>query len=186
MAVYASNVVARLESATSTNVRLHSFRTSYFPPGCVIEGAELRHKNAPGAAPLMTVRSFTIVSSYRQLLFHQRIEVMHLEDARLDMGQRKRLKSTGNFEIVEVTFTKQKTRQGASELSLRAQGQKVPDRNKAELPKITGQISGHVEVLDGVFYRHGPRAPLPQHFFDARATHRHQGKLSRNKKRVGQ
>ena len=62
----------------------------------------------------------------------------------------RRVHLTGNFEIVEVTFTKQKTRQGASELSLRAQGQKVPDRNKEELPKITGQISGDVELLDGV------------------------------------
>lgn len=57
---------------------------------------------------------------------------------------------TGDFAITEVTFTKWNTRQGASELSLHAQGQKVSDPKKEELPKVTGDISGHVELLDGV------------------------------------
>lgn len=36
------------------------------------------------------------------------------------------------------------------ELSLHAQGQKVSDPKKEELPKVTGEISRHVELLDGV------------------------------------
>jgi AsmA-like C-terminal region len=90
-----AKVVEQLEGALSANVRIRSFRTLYFPPGCVIEGAELRSKNGPGAAPLMTVGRLVILSNYRQLLLHQRIEVMHLEDVHLDMGQRKGLKSAG-------------------------------------------------------------------------------------------
>lgn len=37
-----AKVVTRLESATSANIRVRSFRAKYFPPGCLIEGAELR------------------------------------------------------------------------------------------------------------------------------------------------
>src|SRR5438309_4519728 len=43
----------------------------------------------------MTIGRLTILSNYRQLLSRQRIEVMHLEDVRLDMGQRKGLKLGG-------------------------------------------------------------------------------------------
>src|SRR5438309_5968042 len=87
--------MASVESATSAKIRVRSFRTKYCPPGCVIEGAEFRSKNGPGAAPLMTIGRLTILSNYRQLLSRQRIEVMHLEDVRLDMGQRKGLKLGG-------------------------------------------------------------------------------------------
>jgi hypothetical protein len=61
-----------------------------------------------------------------------------------------RVRLRGDFGISEVAFTKEKTRQGVSELSLRAQGQKVPDAQKEVLPKITGKLSGHVDLLDGV------------------------------------
>jgi hypothetical protein len=90
-----ARVVERLESALPANVRIRSFRMQYFPPGCVIEGAELRSKNGPGAVPLMTVGRLVILSNYRQLMLHQRIEVMHMEDVHLDMGQIKGLKSAG-------------------------------------------------------------------------------------------
>ena len=52
--------------------------------------------------------------------------------------------------MTEVAFTKEKTQHGVSELSLRAQGQKVPDAQKEVLPKILGNLSGHVDLLDGV------------------------------------
>lgn len=88
-----AKITARLENATSATVQVQSFRTTYFPPGCVMEGAELRSQNGSKNAPLMTVGRLTIRSNYRQLLFHQRIGVMHLEDVRLNMGQRGILKS---------------------------------------------------------------------------------------------
>jgi AsmA-like C-terminal region len=90
-----AKIVARLESGTSAKFRIRSFRTKYFPPGCVIEGVELRSQDGLNSAPLMTVGKLTIVSNYRQLLLHQGIEVMHLEDVHLDMGQGKGLKLSG-------------------------------------------------------------------------------------------
>jgi hypothetical protein len=62
----------------------------------------------------------------------------------------RRTRLSGKFEIDNVTFTKEKTKRGVSELSLRAQGQKVPDPKEAALPTITGKITGHVELIDGV------------------------------------
>ena len=61
-----------------------------------------------------------------------------------------RVRLLGDFGLTDVAFTKQKTDQEVSELSLRAQGQKVPHAQKELLPKITGRIAGHVELLDGV------------------------------------
>lgn len=107
-----AKITARLGSAMSANVQIKSFRTTYFPPGCVIEGAELRSQKTPNTAPLMTVGRLTIRSNYRQLLFHQRIGVIHLEDVRLDMGQRKSLKfksgednsSNSSMSIAEIVM----------------------------------------------------------------------------------
>jgi hypothetical protein len=60
-----------------------------------------------------------------------------------------RVRLGGDFELTGVTFTKEKTKHGVSELSLRAQGQKLPDENEP-LPKILGNLSGHVDLFDGV------------------------------------
>ena len=90
-----AKIVARIESATSTKFRIGSFRIKYFPPGCVMEGAELRSQDGLNSAPLVTVGKLTVVSNYRQLLLHRGIEVMHLEDVHLDMGQGKGLKLRG-------------------------------------------------------------------------------------------
>ena len=93
-----AKITASLESATSGSVRIHGFQTKYFPPGCVIEDVELRSHGGANAAPLMTVRRLTILSNYRQLLLHQGIEVMHLEDVHLDMGQRAELTANSSGE----------------------------------------------------------------------------------------
>ena len=81
-------IAARLGKATSSSVRFHGFQTKYFPPGCVIEGLEVRLQDDPGSAPLMTIGRLTIRTNYRDLL-RQRIEVMRLEDVRVDAGQRR-------------------------------------------------------------------------------------------------
>jgi hypothetical protein len=93
-----AKVTARLESATSASVRIGGFQTKYFPPGCVIEALELRPHDGAGGAPLMTVRRLTILSNYRQILLHQRIEVIHLEDVHVAMGRRQELKSNSGRE----------------------------------------------------------------------------------------
>jgi hypothetical protein len=55
----------------------------------------------------------------------------------------------GDFELIGIAFTKDESQHGVSELSLRAQGQKLPDA-KQPLPKIPGTLSGHVDLFNGV------------------------------------
>jgi hypothetical protein len=83
----ADKVQAELASATSSNVKISGFRVKYFPPGCVIEGLELRQAGKSDGPPLLAARRVTIRANYRGLFF-KRIEVMHLEDVHVDMGQR--------------------------------------------------------------------------------------------------
>jgi AsmA-like protein len=83
----ADEMTAELGSATSGRVRMHGFRVKYFPPGCVIEGVELRQSGDPNSPPLLTAGRLTVRANYRGL-FHRRIEFMHLEDVRVDMGQK--------------------------------------------------------------------------------------------------
>ena len=99
-------ITAELESATSGLVQIHGFRVKYFPPGCVIDGVELRQTN--NGPPLLTAAKLTIRANYRGL-FHKRIEVIHLEDVRVDMAQRARHSgapnrtfTTGSATIAEI------------------------------------------------------------------------------------
>lgn len=85
----ASNIEAVLASAASGNVQIRGFRTTYFPPGCVLEGLEFRQRPGSGGQPLLTAARLTIRANYRGLLF-KRIEVMRLEDVQVDMAQRAR------------------------------------------------------------------------------------------------
>jgi hypothetical protein len=85
-------VRADLEDATSGSVQIHGFQATYFPPGCVMEGVELRPAGHPGGPPLVTAGRLTIRANYRGL-FGQRIEVIRLENVRVDMGQREALRS---------------------------------------------------------------------------------------------
>ena len=43
---------AQLANATSGSVQIHGFQTTYFPPGCVMEGVELRQAGHSGGPPL--------------------------------------------------------------------------------------------------------------------------------------
>ena len=83
-----------LAAATSGNVQIHGFRATHFPPGCVMEGVEFRQAGNSGGPPLLTAEKLTIRANYRGL-FRHRIEVMRLEDVRLDMGQRKEKSKSG-------------------------------------------------------------------------------------------
>jgi len=85
----ADRVQTELASATSSNVKIRSFRVRYFPPGCVIEGLELRQTRKSDGPPLLAAGRLDIRANYRGLLF-KRIEQMRLEDVRVDMAQRSR------------------------------------------------------------------------------------------------
>src|ERR1700730_4293574 len=83
-----------LAAATSGSVQIHGFRATHFPPGCVMEGVEFRQAGNSGGRPLLTAEKLTILANYRSLFFN-RIEVMHLEGVRLDMGQRQQKSKSG-------------------------------------------------------------------------------------------
>jgi hypothetical protein len=83
-----------LATATSGSVQIYAFQTKYFPPGCVMEGVEFRQAGNSGGPPLLTAERLTIRANYRGL-FHKRIEVIHLEDLRVDMGQKKQKSKSG-------------------------------------------------------------------------------------------
>ena len=101
-----AKMTAELASATSGRIQIHSFRVKYFPPGCVVEGLELRQSADSNSPPLLTAARLTIRSNYRGLL-HKRIEFMHLEDVHVDMGQKashsRGESSTDSASIAEIT-----------------------------------------------------------------------------------
>jgi len=89
-----ARMLEELATVTSGSVQIHGFRTTYFPPGCVMERVEFRQAGNSGSPPLLTAERLTIRANYRGL-FRKRVEVMHLEDVRLDMGQKKQKSKSG-------------------------------------------------------------------------------------------
>jgi AsmA-like protein len=83
----APKIRAELEAATSGRVQFRTFRRKYFPPGCLMQGVELRRPGNSSEAPLLTAGTLTIRANYRGL-FHKRIEFMRLEDVHVNIGQR--------------------------------------------------------------------------------------------------
>ena len=92
-----AQMLEELATATSGSVQIHGFRTTYFPPGCLMERVEFRQSGNSGGPPLLTAERLTIRANYRGL-FRKRIEVMHLEGVRLDMGQKKQKSKSGASE----------------------------------------------------------------------------------------
>ena len=86
-----------LATATSGSVQIHGFRATHFPPGCVVERVEFRQAGNSDGPPLLTAERVTIRANYRGL-FRKRVEVMHLEDVRLDMRQKKQESKSGASE----------------------------------------------------------------------------------------
>jgi hypothetical protein len=82
-----------------------------------------------------------------------------------------RVRLSGDFGLTDVAFTKEKTQQEVTELSLRAQGQKVADPQKQAIPKRTGKIAGHVELLDGVAHFSNLTYALPGAMANLRGTY---------------
>jgi hypothetical protein len=92
-----AKMLDELATATSGSVQIHGFRATHFPPGCVMEGVEFRLAGNFGGPPLLTAEKVTIRANYRGL-FRKRVEVMHLEHVRLDMGQKKQKSKSGASE----------------------------------------------------------------------------------------
>ena len=57
-------VTKALEDRFARDVKIHKFRSTYFPPGCVAEGIEFLHRKRKDLPPLITVQTLTIRTSY--------------------------------------------------------------------------------------------------------------------------
>jgi hypothetical protein len=77
-------IAQRLSQETSSDVRFGEFRTTYFPPGCVIRDLEVRPAGQPNSPPVVTIQRLTLISNYREI-WHHRVETMRLEDVRVDV-----------------------------------------------------------------------------------------------------
>ncbi len=75
-------IAQRLSEETSSDVRFREFRTTFFPPGCVIRDLEVRPAGEPSSPPVVTIQRLTIASNYREIWHHQ-VETMRLEDVRV-------------------------------------------------------------------------------------------------------
>ena len=76
-------IIRRLERASSLQVEIRSFRSTYFPPGCVAGDVVFRKPGDRDPKPLMVVHQLRIQSSYPGLFSHpkriQKIEVANVE-----------------------------------------------------------------------------------------------------------
>ena len=61
-------VAKALQDRFAREVKIRKFRTTYFPPGCVVEGIEFLHHKRKDLPPLITVRTLTLRASYSGLL----------------------------------------------------------------------------------------------------------------------
>jgi len=75
-------VLQALEDRFARDVKIHKFRSTYFPPGCVAEGIEFLHRQRKDLPPLITVQTLTIRAAYSGLLRIQK-QVDHVQVAGL-------------------------------------------------------------------------------------------------------
>jgi len=57
-------VTVALQDRFARTVEMRSFRTTYFPPGCVVEGLSFLHRQHKNLPPLITVRTLIVQASY--------------------------------------------------------------------------------------------------------------------------
>ncbi len=68
-------VTKALQDRFARTVQIRSFRKTYFPPGCVVEGVSFLHRQREDLPPLITVQTLTIRGSYNGLLrIHKRVD----------------------------------------------------------------------------------------------------------------
>jgi hypothetical protein len=72
-------VTKALQDRFARQVTIRSFRKTYFPPGCVVEGVEFLHRTRKDLPPLITVQRLTIRSGYRNFLrIHDRVDYVQV------------------------------------------------------------------------------------------------------------
>src|SRR5690348_5472637 len=57
-------VTVALQDRFARTVEMRSFRGTYFPPGCVVEGLSFLHRKHKNLPPLITVRTLIVQASY--------------------------------------------------------------------------------------------------------------------------
>jgi AsmA-like C-terminal region len=67
-------VTTALQDRFARTVEIRSFRTTYFPPGCVVEGISFLHRTHKDLPPLITVRTLIVEASYAGMFsLHKRV-----------------------------------------------------------------------------------------------------------------
>ena len=67
-------VTVALQDRFARTVEMRSFRGTYFPPGCVVEGLSFLHRKHKNLPPLITVRTLIVRASYGGMFsFHKRV-----------------------------------------------------------------------------------------------------------------
>jgi len=67
-------VTTALQDRFARTVEIRSFRTTYFPPGCVVEGISFLHRTHKDLPPLITVRTLIVQASYAGMFsLHKRV-----------------------------------------------------------------------------------------------------------------
>ena len=73
-------VTKALQDRFARTVQIHSFRKTYFPPGCVAEGVSFLHRQRKDPPPLITVQTLIIRGSYNGLLrIHPRLDEVEVK-----------------------------------------------------------------------------------------------------------
>ena len=73
-------VTKALQDRFARTVQIHSFRKTYFPPGCVAEGVSFLHRQRKDLPPLITVQTLIIRGSYNGLFrIHKRVDEVQVK-----------------------------------------------------------------------------------------------------------
>ena len=79
-------VAQALKDRFARQVRIRSFRPTYFPPGGVAEGVSFLHRRRKDMPPLITVTTLTIRGSYRGLLaFHKSVDKVEISGLKIQV-----------------------------------------------------------------------------------------------------
>jgi len=72
-------VTKALQDRFVRDVKIRTFRVTYFPPGCVAEGVEFLHRERKDLPPLITAQTLTIRASYTGLLrIHKQVNKVEI------------------------------------------------------------------------------------------------------------
>lgn len=100
-------VTKALQDRFVRDVKIRTFRKTYFPPGCVAQGVEFLHRKRKDLPPLITVQQLTIRASYSGLLrIHQTVNDIHVEGLHVLIPPKARAGSKQVFPLTNSTSGK--------------------------------------------------------------------------------